>query len=118
MRIMAIVGVATGTSQRNPGAFMKGLCGGYRVLTRADHCPAKGQPLHERFGVFFCAPSVLHTLASAYLGSVEEKSSRYAKARVQFLTNPVGWLYTHAWGSEKSDMCIRYIRGETLLLLP
>lgn len=47
--------VATGTNRTNPGSFLKGLCGGYHVSIRANHCPAKGQPLQESFGVFFCA---------------------------------------------------------------
>ena len=44
--------MATGSGKRNPGTFLKGLCGGYLALTRADRCPAKGQPLQESFGVF------------------------------------------------------------------
>mgnify|MGYP003553559816 FL=1 len=58
MRIMRTVGVATGTSKRNPGTFLKGLCGGLIALTRADHCPAKGQPLQESFGVFLWADRI------------------------------------------------------------
>lgn len=49
---VSTVGVATGIDKRNPGTFLKGLCGGRIALVRADHCPAKGQPLQESFGVF------------------------------------------------------------------
>ena len=55
MRIIRTVGVATGIGKRNPGTFLKGLCGGLIALSRADHCPAKGQPLQESFGVFLWA---------------------------------------------------------------
>ena len=48
--------MATGIGKRNPGTFLKGLCSGLIALTRADRCPAKGQPLQESFGVFLCRP--------------------------------------------------------------
>lgn len=58
------------------------------------------------------SPIVLRTIARAYLGRVEEKSSRYAKARVQIPNNPAGWLNTQAWGLAVASMGIRYIRGD------
>ncbi len=70
-----LVGVATGTSQRNPGTFLKGLCGGCYVLTRADHCPAKGQPLQESSGVFLWADRQLVRVTGE------------------------GWGYAQSWGS-------------------
>lgn len=67
------VDVAIGIDQViNPRAFLKGLRSDYHVLIRAYRCPAKGQPLQESSGVFLCLSSVLHTLASTFMGGVEE----------------------------------------------
>lgn len=76
-----IVGVATGIRERNPGTFLKGLCGGLIALSRADHCPAKGQPLQESSGVFLLAPTVLLTSARANVRGREELN------RVRLLTS-------------------------------
>ena len=75
MRIMRTVGVATGIGKRNPGTFLKGLCGGLIALSRADHCPAKGQPLQESFGVFLWADRQLVRVTGE------------------------GWGYAQSWGS-------------------
>lgn len=67
------VSVATGIVKgQNPGSFLKGLCGSKRVLDRADCCPAKGQPLQESFGVFFCLLAGLHSIARGFMACVEE----------------------------------------------
>ena len=68
MRIMRTVGVATGIGKRNPGTFLKGLCGGLIALSRADHCPAKGQPLQESFGVFLWADRLIGWVTAAIRG--------------------------------------------------
>jgi len=67
------VSVATGILRgNNPGTFLKGLRSDNRVSKRANRCPAKGQPLQESFGVFFCLLTVLHTIDRAFMGCVEE----------------------------------------------
>lgn len=93
----------------NPRSFC-GAAWSKRTVCRFD-CPAKGQPRKVFWG-FSLVPAVLHTSARANLGRVEEKSSRYAKARVQLPNNPAGWLNTQAWGLANASMGIRYIRGD------
>ena len=99
-------------TDKHPRIILEGAVWQNRVSVRVFCCPAKGQPLQESSGGFSLVPAVLHTSARANLGRVEEKSSRYAKARVQIPNNPAGWLNTQAWGLAVASMGIRYIRGD------
>lgn len=100
------------TRESNPVEFLKGLCGGKRVLLVAPTvAQPRASPSKSLTGFFF-GPTVLRTKARTNLGCAEEKRSRYAKARVQIPNNPAGWLNTQAWGLANASMGIRYIRGD------
>lgn len=97
------------TGQNQPQIVLRGcVVEAYRVPFRL---PSQGPAPQSVLGFFF-GPTVLRTIARAYLGRVEGKSSRYAKARVQIPNNPAGWLNTQAWGLANASMGIRYIRGD------
>lgn len=61
------------SSGYNPGSFLKGLRSSFHDLNRADCCPAKGQPLQESFGVFFCLDAAQSCRTASALNSATGK---------------------------------------------
>lgn len=80
----------------NPGLFLKGLRSDqHRTRPLPDCCPAKGQPLQESFGVFFCLESADRVLLHSKSGTSNrayrlEQAQTAFKAAVTCLRAPRG----------------------------